>query len=244
MSIHWINPLKFGVFIVLACGASACSAPEEGEEALQFEQLRGSVVAILPGDSPGTIDPPGQHVKKGNQFTFDNPPQIWTVVEDGGDRIVWQDQSGGRLTTHYNTMLPALAWHTGATKGRREIVNVSGALFPLKEGNTLSFDVEGQSDRPPSRWRASWRCAVEAAKKIKVKAGEADTFPVRCRRNNNDVLLFHFSPQIGHYVRYESYQQGYSSVRQLTVYARNAPLPRPPEPKPPVARSNQQQGKK
>ena len=192
--------------------------------------LPDPVAVMTPGASLPRVDAPKVKVTVGDQFTFDNPSQTWTVVDDAGDRIVWESASGGRLITHYNIMLPALIWDTGDERGRRAIVDVSGALFPLKEGNVISFDAEGQSDRPPSRWRASWMCSVEAKTEIKVKAGTSETWPIRCRRNNSDMLLFHYAPKMGHYVRYESKQQGYSSVRQLTAYARNAAVPRPKRP--------------
>jgi len=200
----------------------------------KLEPMPSPVAVMVPGAKLPLVDAPQNKVKVGDQFTYDNPPQIWTVVDDTGDRVVWQNQSGGRMTSHYNTVLPALGWDMTGLKGRRELINVSGGLFPLKKGNSVTFDVEGQSDRPASRWRARWRCSVEESKTIQVKAGTSDTWPIRCHRNNNEMLLFHFSPQIGHYVRYESEQQGYASVRQLTAYARNARLPEPPAPPAPT----------
>lgn len=162
-------------------------------------------------------------VEVGTRFTFTNPDVQWEVVKHSGDYVVWRDNSGNELLASYDPFLPAVQWSGPQESGRREIRIKEGGLFPIAEGNSVAFDVQGQSDRPPSVWRAEWSCEVQAKIEITVPAGKAETWPVLCKRNGREEFLFHFDPTIGHYVQVATFVNGQPTVRQLKVYERGTP---------------------
>lgn len=162
-------------------------------------------------------------VAVGTRFTFSNPDVQWEVAAHSGDYVVWRDNSGNELLASYDPFLPAVQWSGPQESGRREISILEGGLFPIAEGKTVRFDVKGQSDRPPSVWRAEWRCAVQARVEITVPAGKANVWPVLCHRNGREEFLFHFDPDIGHYVQVATFVNGQPTVRQLKVYQRGTP---------------------
>ena len=162
-------------------------------------------------------------VAVGTRFGFTNPDVQWEVVKHSGDYVVWRDDAGNELLTSYDPFLPAVQWSGPQESGRRDIQIKAGGLFPLAEGNSVAFDVAGQSDRPPSVWRAEWSCTVQAKIEITVPAGKAETWPVLCNRNGREEFLFHFDPTIGHYVQVATFVNGQPTVRQLKTYQRGTP---------------------
>ncbi|MEP4887415.1 MAG: hypothetical protein ABJ215_13670 [Alphaproteobacteria bacterium] len=162
-------------------------------------------------------------VDVGTRFTFTNPDTTWEVVDHSGDYVVWRDDSGNELLTSYDPFLPAVQWSGPQESGRRKIEIKEGGLFPIAEGNNVTFDVQGQADRPPSVWRAEWSCTVQAKVEITVPAGKAETWPVLCNRNGREEFLFHFDPTIGHYVQVATFVSGQPTVRQLKAYQRGTP---------------------
>lgn len=162
-------------------------------------------------------------VEIGTRFTFTNPDTTWEVVDHSGDYVVWRDNSGNELLTSYDPFLPAVQWSGPQEAGRRDIRIREGGLFPIAEGKTVKFDVQGQADRPPSVWRAEWSCTVQAKVEITVPAGKAETWPVLCNRNGREEFLFHFDPTIGHYVQVATFVSGQPTVRQLKAYQRGTP---------------------
>jgi len=198
-----------------------------GAAALGLSACAGTV--FEPIDLADTEAPKLNHgiekplVAVGTRFTFTNPDETWEVVDHSGDYVVWRDNSGNELLTSYDPFLPAVQWSGPQESGRREIRILEGGLFPIAEGKTVRFDVEGHADRPPSVWRAEWSCAVQAKVEITVPAGKADTWPVLCNRNGREEFLFHYDPDIGHYVQVATFVSGQPTVRQLKVYQRGAP---------------------
>jgi hypothetical protein len=159
-------------------------------------------------------------VAVGDQFLFDNPAELWEVAVIDGPFVVWRNNAGDEQQMSYNAMLPALRW-TGATKaGQRQIAVTAGGLFPLAQGNTVDFLVDGRSARPPASWRAEWHCEVQEQAETVVTAGKAEVWRILCRRNGKERFVFDYDPAIGHYVRIVAASFGAPVVRQLTAYSK------------------------
>ena len=97
-------------------------------------------------------------------------------------------------------------------------------LFPLEVGNVAQIVHAGRDTTYPQGWRTNRRCAVEAEETITVPAGSFDTFRIRCIQGENlgnptRTRVYHYSPELGYYVRYYSRKRGESAwVRELMSY--------------------------
>ena len=171
------------------------------------------------------IEAPLVHV--GDQFVFNNPDQLWEVMATEGPYIAWRDGAGNELLTSHNPIYPALQWNGTAQAGRRAIKDIDGSLFPLAQGNSVTFEVEGQADRPPAVWRAKWQCVVQDRQPVTVPAGKAEVWPVLCMRNGREEFLFQYDPEIGNYVQVATFVEGKAQVRQLTTFRRGPTRPAP-----------------
>lgn len=159
-------------------------------------------------------------VSVGDQFLFDNPDELWEVAAIDGPFVVWRNNAGDEQQMSYNAMLPAVRW-TGATKaGQRLIAVTGGGLFPLAEGNSVDFLVDGRAARPPASWRAEWHCEVQEQTETVVSAGKAEVWRILCLRNDKERFVFDYDPAIGHYVRIVAASYGAPVVRQLTAYSK------------------------
>ena len=145
------------------------------------------------------------------------PPGEWRTF-NVGDRWVWRNQDGREYTREIVALEGKVA--TIATEGGRcrvkarldgyarrlawencswgawgrQSVSRNGNMFPLKVGNTESWDYHGGTGS--RTWSGTRNCEVKEAVKITVPAGTFDTYHVLCTerwwRNQ-----FYFSPKLG-----------------------------------------------
>ena len=95
-------------------------------------------------------------------------------------------------------------------------VKPNGEAWPLEVGKTWSEDYSGMN-LAGRRWSSTNKCSVEAQVRVKVKAGEFDTYKVVCKDTWNTRTRY-VSPELGvhvYYVREHSTRGGkYELVKQ------------------------------
>ena len=160
----------------------------------------------------------------GDKFVFDNPEITWQVLGRNGNTIFWRADNGDTQVTDSNPILPTLEWKSqGRGTGKRVITGLSGQMFPLEIGKSVSFRSAVTTDKPPYSWEFTWQCTTTAQRQINTPLlGTIDAFEIVCGRQGQDELVFYYSPEVGHYVRMEaSGADGYGrTIRNLIAYSR------------------------
>jgi len=205
-----------GAAFVLAAGGCATEQPPARSYLLPEVQT----ALVLPALDLGLKKSP---LGLGDTFVFDNPPEQWTVVSVEGPFVGWQATTGDYMQTAWSTLLPPLRWGGGSAttnSGMRRFTELTGALFPLKTGNRLSFVEHRTNARPSDTFVGRWECEVGKQDETVVPAGKADTWEVLCTLDGRERAFFNYAPSLGHYVRYAVDTPSGPVIRQLTGYAR------------------------
>lgn len=148
------------------------------------------------------------------------------VVGIDGNTVTWQDEKGRLETRYRNPILPRLKW----PEGEASLLAEPDVLWPLASGNVARFyEVRSEFDflrRLTERKERVWRCRVQETTVIDTDAGSFEAYPVSCelrsRGGANRLLgtrLWHYAPEIGHYVRYEEVDStGTREIRELIAH--------------------------
>lgn len=163
----------------------------------------------------------------GDAFVFSNG-RVEQVVQVAADRVTWRGLSNRTYVRPVNPVLPIVQWQDKTLRGQREVHGPADGLWPLRKGNTARFrvvtslSINGESG---ARSVALWRCRVEAARPVTVRAGSFTAFPVRCDRYSSltmrplQRLTWDYAPDIGHFIRrgWTSFLDGKSQTIELVA---------------------------
>jgi len=163
----------------------------------------------------------------GDAFVFSNG-RVEQVVQVAADRITWRGLSSRTYVRPVNPVLPIVQWRDKALSGHREVHGGADGLWPLHKGNTARFRVVttlNTDGEPDARSVALWRCRVDAARVVTVRAGSFTAFPVRCDRYSSltmrplQRLTWDYAPDVGHFVRrsWTSFLDGRSQTIELVA---------------------------
>ncbi|MCG8545928.1 MAG: hypothetical protein MJE12_17155, partial [Alphaproteobacteria bacterium] len=176
----------------------------------------------LATDSLHTELPPAElpTYAKGDSYTFDNPTETWTVVAIGKGQITWQSSRGGLQSTMFDPLLPPISWQMpNKTAGRRQIVEWSGSLFPLKTGNKLTYKTAVQVSGKRGHAIFVWNCYAGNPRRVSVPAGDFAAFPVYCRRSDGRTLHSFYAPALNGTISTASGRAGSEeTVRNLIAF--------------------------
>ena len=146
------------------------------------------------------------------------PPGKWRTFKVG-DRWVWRNREGREFTREIVALegkvatirseggrcqvkarvdgyARRLAWEncSWGAWGRQSLTR-RGTMFPLKVGNTESWEYEGGSAR--RTWSGVRNCEVKEALKFAVPAGSFDAYHVLCTERGWARIQFYFAPELG-----------------------------------------------
>ena len=155
------------------------------------------------------------------------------VVSISPDRVVWTNDRGLIWTTSRDLVTPPISWSADPElgRGRQTVIGSPGQIFPLREGNTISFGIRGSSENMPTGWQDTQTCVVGAQQAVTVPAGEYRTFPISCQRKGHEDIIY-YAPAVQNYVLRERIFDD-KPIRKELVSARlaQAPTPAPTAPK-------------
>ena len=146
------------------------------------------------------------------------------VVNVNSDRVTWTNDRGAMWTTTNDIVTPQLSWssHAELGRGRQTLIGNPEALFPLKENNTVSFGIRGNSENVPTGWRDEKKCLVVGQKDLNVTAGDFTTFQISCNRKGIKEDLY-YSPVVQNYVlRVRDFGKTKSQKELVSVQLSNA----------------------
>jgi len=177
---------------------------------------------------PGPVLPAAQlpSFKVGDLYYYSNGARE-QVVSIEGETINLLSRSKRKLSNFRNFALPA-PYIEGRTKEYiKESSAPTTAMWPLKVGKSIRFSTDGTAVTKETgntiSYHQSWSCAVDGTERVRVLAGEFDTYRVKCQRfgSNNkwwQNRTWNYAPMLGTYVlRRDFYKTSGERIRQLTA---------------------------
>lgn len=162
----------------------------------------------------------------GDKFYYSNGARDQVVRVDG-EMVDMISRSGRKRTYFRNFALPT-PYIEGVAKEYFKTTNTrTNALWPLQPENKARFTTNGRSVSKDSgrtnEYIQKWSCAVNGTERIRVLAGEFDTFRVECKRYSIsgrwwENTTWYYAPEVGSYVmRRKFHKKRGESIRQLTA---------------------------
>jgi len=177
---------------------------------------------------PGPEMPPAQlpSFSVGDSFIYSNG---WyeTIVGIDGEALNMINKSKRKISNFRNFTLPT-PYIEGKDKEFLKSSNVpTNTLWPLRVGNTSKFSTQGRSISKATGQETSyiqrWSCAVEGTERITIRAGEFDTYRVKCQRFTKtgrwwQNRTWNYAPMLGTYVLRRDYHKTNGvKIRELTA---------------------------
>ena len=164
---------------------------------------------------------------EGDKYYYSNGSRD-QVVSVNGETLNMISRSKRKLANFRNFILPPP--YVEGTKGEyyKESDVPTNALWPLTIGAKTQFETKGRTVTKPSgnvsEYYQRWKCEVEGTERIRVLAGEFDTYRVKCQRFSTtgrwwQNRTWNYAPDLGAYVlRRDFYKSGAKSrIRELTA---------------------------
>lgn len=138
---------------------------------------------------------------------------VWKAVKDGAapyestllsvsaGQQTWRNSDGCKWTRDDRLMSPSTRWDDcDGRSGKASVSYEGGETWPMKVGNTWSYDMDG------GEWRTDRDCEVEETARVRIVAGEFDTFKVVCTDRWN-TRTWYYAPALGYSVHFEKFHR-------------------------------------
>lgn len=164
----------------------------------------------------------------------------WERVNDvSSETVTWSNHQGNYSSGSIDFTYKRSEWETSRSMGERTFTPTAflfeestTSLWPLGLGNKTRFDEKGRwisADGLERVYDSYWRCDVEAAEKIKVIAGEFDTWRIGCARyadsysypkyRAREYRTWYYAPEIQHWVLKIQEKRGAKAERRKELVA-------------------------
>ena len=160
-----------------------------------FEEL--GKIEMEPASAPNPIAP-------GTKTNWlKNGQEYWTeTVSIDGDIASGRDSTGCEFSYLWATWAPSLSWQNcNGNTGSHKITRTKGSPWPMKVKTKFSFNVRGTNDQSQS-WKGYQKCKVNSAVRVKVPAGEFDTYKIKCSVDW-ETRTYWYAPELGRSVAAE-----------------------------------------
>lgn len=208
-----------------------------GAVSLLLMILGGCVTTNYVKRNPGLTTHPLSTVQlptyqEGTKFIYSDG--TWKkAVKVHTDRVEWVNQWGNPSMSKVDFTYRNLSWSNKKFRGGRSFSPVTywmnsppDTLWPLTAGKEASYNENGtwvDEEGIEHSYEAFWHCEVKGEEKLKVPAGEFDTWKLTCSRYSNSKRYpgalswedksWWYSPVIQHWVKQEQDYHGYRSTR-------------------------------
>ncbi len=163
-----------------------------------------------------------------------------TVQAAHPDKVTWRNHRGHLSSGSPDFTYRRTEWESGSRSGTRSfrlrndwLGDLSSpSLWPLQIGKTTRYIETG-------RWRdaagivhsyqSQWRAEVAGKERVRVKAGNFDTWKIVARRFSNssafsksgvrETRTWYYAPEAGHYVKLKYHYPGRRSSRSIELVA-------------------------
>ncbi len=167
----------------------------------------------------------------GQTFVFDNG-RVERVHAVSGSRITWAARSGRTYERSVNPIVPILNWSFRGQQGARTVQGDPDRLWPLRPGASAQFRTVNVTRDERGRQRRSmhlWTCRVRPAETVALRVGAVQAVPIVCDRYSPSTMrvleriTWHWSDEIGHYVRREARDMRDGVTEVLTLHTTLSP---------------------
>jgi len=172
---------------------------------MAFEEL--GEVSLKPMEKPSPLPMVAgteQHWLK--HWMKDDVEHIIYIESVDAEKYRVRGSDGCRHTRMTDMFGPVLVWsncHGAGRSGTQEIIKTTGNPWPLSEKTEFEYEFTGKwDDGFGAQWHQNQKCKVDKQVRVKVPAGEFDTYKLIC----DDPGLkwtYWISPELGHHVALE-----------------------------------------
>ena len=212
-----INVLKLSLAGSIGLSVSAC-LPGAAPQSKYFSSLPTADIN-LPDASLPTQNP-------GDKYYYANG-WMEQVLSTNGETVDLINKRKRKVVNFRNFVIPSPYLEGSTAEYFKESRVPTNALWPLRVGNSASFSTEGRSvsktTQRVSQFSQKWSCSVEGVERVRVLAGEFDTFRLKCERRSStnkwwQSYTWYYAPQINSYVLRRSFHKTRGeTVRELTA---------------------------
>ena len=199
-----------------------------------------------PGRAPvlSTAEVPLPDYQAGLTYVYDNGS--WETVQTvGPEEVTWRNHRGTISSGSPDFTYRRTTWETRTRSGTRQFRErrdwtgdpAVATLWPLAPGKTAHYVESGRwrdEDNREHTYEAHWRLEVVGQERIRVKAGDFDTWKIVGRRfSTGDAFrpsrlrekrIWYYAPSVGHYVKLEGRYLGRRPDHSIELLAVLPPL--------------------
>lgn len=88
--------------------------------------------------------------------------------------------------------------------GSQTIKKTNGSIWPLQVKNKIKYSYTGEYTAGVDTWKESRSCRVDKQVRVKVPAGEFDTYRVKCKQSGGNNRTWWISPELGETVAFKN----------------------------------------
>lgn len=133
----------------------------------------------------------------------DGAESVTTYDSLDGNNYSATDSSGCSWTNLVLEFAPSFEWNNcSGSSGTQKITKTKGSPWPLSAKSKFQYGFRGKSNDGGKPWTSTRKCKVKAQERVRVPAGEFDTFKVECT-DKWSKRTYWFSPQLGHAVAFK-----------------------------------------
>ena len=191
----------------------------------------------LKGNELGLKSAPLPRYQPGTTFVYSDGS--WeTVIKISSEGITWRNHRGSISTGSADFIQKRFKWQTKNRYGYREFRQTTfllspptPSIWPLEVGNKTRFDENGRwfdEYGVEHRYDSYWSCEVKGTERVRVGAGDFDTWKITCRRypdkfratsKTREYRTWYYAPTVNHWVREERDYNGYRENRMKELVA-------------------------
>ena len=159
----------------------------------------------------------------GDQETWRNKKgEEWTRTVAGMDETTatFEESDGCTFTRPHEVFAQWLEWANCRSEGSGTVKLTKGDVWPLEAGKKWRYKYAG-SNKKGRKWKGKESCQVKEEVRVKVPAGEFDTFHVVCKtkRIRRD---YYISPELEANVMYKrTHKYGQQPARTHKIVSRS-----------------------
>lgn len=183
-------------FLLFACASNpATDSPSRGI---------GDPVALDPAPLPA--------YRQGDLAVYSDG--VWErVTAVSGEQVEWARGGGTSYTAWRSVFLPSSSWREDEATYTQLIDVAPDSLWPLSVGAELVYAVASGEPGGRAVTVRSRRCAVSRSVRVRVAAGDFDTFEIACHEERSGgrtrpYRTWYYAPALGHYVLRLDYRRG------------------------------------
>ena len=212
--------------ILAKCGiATSAVLILSGCQSVSLPSLPNFSSSPVPG--PAMAPAPLPVFYAGDKYYYSNGSRDQVVSVDG-EMVNMISRQKRKLSNFRNFILPPPYIEGSKGEYYKESNVPTNALWPLSVGASTQFSAKGRSVSKASgnvtEYMQNWQCEVEGTERIRVLAGEFDTYRVKCKRFSAkgrwwQNRTWNYAPDLGTYVlRRDFLKNGAKTrIRELTA---------------------------